>query len=79
IDRAAFAIFAAKAFNAAPHEHSRVNAAFHWLGRAAGKLSTVWRVTSMLGYGGDVLQGFWFSPSQEDNISAGDVVAVFWA
>jgi len=49
IDRAISAISTVKAFNAAPHEHSRADAASHRLDRAAGKLSAVWGVTSALG------------------------------
>ena len=84
IDRAVSAISTVKAFNAAPHEHSRADAAFHRLERAAGKLSAVWGVTSALGQFvmmGMFVQGFWFGSKlvREGKISAGDVMAVFWA
>jgi len=71
IDRVVSAISTIKAFNTIPHKLSHTDAAFHWLDRAAGKLTAL----------GQFIMSFWFGSKlvREDNISAGDVMAVFWA
>ncbi|PPQ92085.1 hypothetical protein CVT25_008266 [Psilocybe cyanescens] len=84
VDRAVAAISTVKAFNAANLEHTRASDIFVTLRLAARSLNKLWAVTS--GVSQFVMmamfvQGFWFGSKlvREGKISAGDVMAVFWA
>jgi len=84
VDRAVAAISTVKAFNAQPLEANRAKESFDKLERAAGKLNTLWGLTSgsaqfvMMAM---FVQGFWFGSKlvRDGKISPGDVMAVFWA
>ncbi|TFK31897.1 ABC transporter type 1, transmembrane domain-containing protein, partial [Crucibulum laeve] len=84
IERAVSAIATVKAFNASEHEKSRAGAVFAKLNDAARKLNSVWGLTSALAQFvmmSMFVQGFWFGAKlvREGRVSAGDVMAVFWA
>ncbi|KAF9462182.1 P-loop containing nucleoside triphosphate hydrolase protein [Collybia nuda] len=84
VDRAISAIATVKAFNAHAHEQNSVNTVLDRLSLAARRLNTVWGITSSLAQFvmmGMFVQGFWFGAKlvKEGKISAGDVMAVFWA
>ncbi|KAF9559515.1 P-loop containing nucleoside triphosphate hydrolase protein [Agrocybe pediades] len=84
IDRAAAAIATVKAFNAAVYEHARANAVFQLLLKDGGKINRLWASTSGAAQFVTMaifVQAFWFGSKlvREGKISAGDVMAVFWA
>ncbi|KAF8154773.1 P-loop containing nucleoside triphosphate hydrolase protein [Crassisporium funariophilum] len=84
IDRAVAAIATVKAFNAAPYEKAQAGEVFDSLKAAARKLNIVWGTTSAVAQFvmmGMFVQGFWFGAKlvREGKVSAGDVMAVFWA
>ena len=84
IDRVISAISTVKAFNAVPYETSRAINSFDNLKSTATKLNLVWGFTSGLAQFTMMamfVQGFWFGAKlvRENKISAGDVMAVFWA
>jgi ATP-binding cassette subfamily B (MDR/TAP) protein 1 len=84
IDRAITAISTVKAFNAASHEHERATSSFVRLQAASKRLNAVWGMTSALAQFvmmGMFVQGFWFGSKlvRDGKVSAGDVMAVFWA
>ncbi|KAF8965780.1 P-loop containing nucleoside triphosphate hydrolase protein [Flammula alnicola] len=81
---AATLIERALAFNAAPSELLRAQRIFSTLRTQARKLNTVWGLTSGLAQFvmmAMFVQGFWFGAKlvREGRVSAGDVMAVFWA
>ncbi|KAF9447986.1 P-loop containing nucleoside triphosphate hydrolase protein [Macrolepiota fuliginosa MF-IS2] len=84
VDRALSAIPTVKAFNAQLSELTRASGAFEGLRMAAKKLNKVWGITSALAQFvmmGMFVQGFWFGSKlvREGKVSAGDVMATFWA
>ena len=84
VDRAIASIATVKAFNAAPHELSGTSLILDALERAARKLTAVWGLTSGLAQFvmmSMFVQGFWFGSKlvRSGKVSAGDVMAVFWA
>ncbi|PFH48426.1 hypothetical protein AMATHDRAFT_65547 [Amanita thiersii Skay4041] len=84
IDRAIAGIATVKAFNAASHELSSTSVILDTLQRSARKLTAVWGATSGLAQFvmmSMFVQGFWFGSKlvREGTVSAGDVMAVFWA
>ena len=84
VDRAVAAIATVKAFNAAPHELSRLSTVLSQCCNATTKLSAVWGLTSGLSQFvmmSMFVQGFWFGARLVRNrtISPGDVMSVFWA
>jgi ATP-binding cassette subfamily B (MDR/TAP) protein 1 len=77
-------ITAVKACTAAAHEHARLAAVLARIERAVWRLVAVWGVTSGLAQFtlmGMFVQGFWFGAGlvRRGTLSAGDVMAVFWA
>ncbi|KAF9045011.1 P-loop containing nucleoside triphosphate hydrolase protein [Panaeolus papilionaceus] len=84
VDRAVAAISTVKAFNAQSFEVRRAKAAFNSLTKAASKLNALWATTSGLSQFvmfAMFVQGFWFGAKlvRDGRVSAGDVMAVFWA
>lgn len=84
VDRAISAIATVKAFNAAPYEQSSLGLVLDNLSVATKRLNAVWGLTSSLAQFvmmGMFVQGFWFGSKlvKEGKVSAGDVMAVFWA
>ncbi|PPR00099.1 hypothetical protein CVT24_008957, partial [Panaeolus cyanescens] len=84
VDRAVAAISTVKAFNAQTFELRRAKASFSSLTGAAKKLNALWATTSGLSQFvmfAMFVQGFWFGAKlvRDGKVSAGDVMAVFWA
>ncbi|KAH9947813.1 P-loop containing nucleoside triphosphate hydrolase protein, partial [Amylocystis lapponica] len=84
VDRALAAIATVKAFNAETHEQTTLGVVLENIESAAHKVITVWGVTSSLGQFvmmAMFVQGFWFGAKlvRDGTISAGAVMAVFWA
>ncbi|KAF8626632.1 hypothetical protein AX15_004779 [Amanita polypyramis BW_CC] len=84
VDRAIAGIATVKAFNAVPHELFRTSTIFNTFETAARKLTAVWGSTSGLAQFvmmNMFVQGFWFGSKlvRDGTVSAGDVMAVFWA
>ncbi|KAF5350692.1 hypothetical protein D9756_008502 [Leucocoprinus leucothites] len=84
VDRALTAISTVKAFNAQAFELTRAIGAFESLKLAAKRLNKVWGVTSALAQFvmmAMFVQGFWFGSKlvRDGKVSAGDVMATFWA
>lgn len=84
ISRCLSSISTVKAFTAQSLELSLANTAFIQLKFAARKLNKVWGVTSAMAQFvmmGMFVQGFWFGSKlvREGRVSAGDVMATFWA
>lgn len=84
VERCLTAISTVKAFNAQPFEHARAVKSFNTLCNKATKLIQVWGVTSGVAHFVMMcmfVQGFWFGSKlvRDGKISAGDVMAVFWA
>jgi ATP-binding cassette subfamily B (MDR/TAP) protein 1 len=84
VDRAISVIATVKAFNAAPHEQSALSTVLNRMNTAGRRLNALWGLTSGLAQFvmlGMFVQGFWFGAKlvKEGNVSAGDVMAVFWA
>lgn len=84
VDRAVTAIATVKAFNAQPYEERTLNEVLDRLGAAANSCTTVWSITSSLSHFAMMamfVQGFWFGAKlvRSGSVSAGDVMAVFWA
>lgn len=84
IDRALSAMPTVKAFNAQLFELTRASRAFEGLRMAAKSLNRVWGITSALAQFvmmGMFVQGFWFGSKlvRDGKVSAGDVMATFWA
>jgi ATP-binding cassette subfamily B (MDR/TAP) protein 1 len=84
VDRVLVAITTVKAFNAQAFELTRARNAFESLRIAAWRLNRVWGVTSGLSQFvmmAMFVQGFWFGSKlvRDGEVSAGDVMATFWA
>ena len=84
VDRAIAAITTVKAFNAQSYEEKNVGAVLDKLQESANGCLTVWGFTSTLSHFAMMamfVQGFWFGAKlvRSGTISAGDVMAVFWA
>ena len=84
IGRTIYAISTVKVYNTEPHGRPHVDAAFYRFNRAAGEVSALWGITSALGtvrYDGDVRSRILFRLKlvREGEISAEDVMTVFWA
>jgi ATP-binding cassette subfamily B (MDR/TAP) protein 1 len=84
VDRAVAAIATVKAFNAQPTELAHIGATLDRVRAAADRCNAVWAVTSGLSQFATYamfVQGFWFGARQvrAGKLSAGDVMAVFWA
>lgn len=84
IARAISSISTVKAFNAAEHEHASIARILSRIQQVSMRLISVWAVTSSLVQFVTMAmfaQGFWFGSKavREGKISAGDVMAVFWA
>ncbi|KXN87644.1 Alpha-factor-transporting ATPase [Leucoagaricus sp. SymC.cos] len=84
VDRALSAISTVKVFNAQAFELTRAIGAFKTLRLAARSLNRVWGVTSALAQFvmmAMFVQGFWFGSKlvRDGKVSAGDVMATFWA
>jgi ATP-binding cassette subfamily B (MDR/TAP) protein 1 len=84
VDRAVAAIATVKAFNAQPTELAHIGLTLDRIRAAADGCNSVWAVTSGLSQFATYamfVQGFWFGARQvrAGHLSAGDVMAVFWA
>jgi ATP-binding cassette subfamily B (MDR/TAP) protein 1 len=84
VERAVSAIATVKAFNAAAYEYSSLSGVLRRLYYVDRKLNAVWGLTSAMGQFvmmAMFVQGFWFGAKlvREGRVSAGDVMAVFWA
>lgn len=84
IDRAIASITTVKAFNAQRFEEARSNYAFDEIMRASHSCAVVWSFSA--GFSGFIMfgmfvQGFWYGSKlvREGQITAGDVLAVFWS
>ncbi|EKM56629.1 uncharacterized protein PHACADRAFT_253850 [Phanerochaete carnosa HHB-10118-sp] len=84
VDRAVAAIATVKAFNAQSHEERNLSVVLDKLQACANGCLTVWGFTATLSHFAMMamfVQGFWFGAKlvRSGTISAGDVMAVFWA
>ena len=84
IERAINAIATVKAFNAQSHEQSALEPALDRINNITIRANGVWGVTSAMSQFvsfGMFVQGFWFGAKlvRDGTVSAGDVMAVFWA
>lgn len=84
VDRAVTAIATVKAFNAATHEQLTLSKVLENIREAARKCNTVWGVTTSFAQFvmmAMFVQGFWYGARlvKSGSVSAGDVMAVFWA
>lgn len=84
IERAVNAIATVKAFNAQSYEKSALDTPLDKINRVTIKVNGVWGMTSALSQFvsmGMFVQGFWFGAKlvRDGSVSAGDVMAVFWA
>jgi ATP-binding cassette subfamily B (MDR/TAP) protein 1 len=84
VDRAIAAIATVKAFNASTHEQLTLSKVLENMRVATKKCNSVWGVTSSLAQFvmmAMFVQGFWFGAKlvKAGTVSAGDVMAVFWA
>jgi ATP-binding cassette, subfamily B (MDR/TAP), member 1 len=84
VSRAITYISTVKAFNATSHERKSLSTILKRLQRVSIRLTAVWSVTSYLAQFvmmAMFVQGFWFGSKlvREGQVSAGDVMAVFWA
>ena len=84
VDRAIAAIPTVKAFNATPFEQASLAKVLSQIRAATKRCNAVWGVTSTLAQFvmmAMFVQGFWFGSRlvKSGKVSAGDVMAVFWA
>ena len=84
VDRAVAAIATVKAFNASENEQVTLSKVLEKMRQAAWKCNFVWGITSSMAQFvmmAMFVQGFWFGAKlvKAGTVSAGDVMAVFWA